>query len=56
MKVQELHDQPKVERDANGEVIPPCIGVKHWWYYVTPRALKCKKCGAIKYAPAGRPR
>lgn len=36
--------------NRTGEVIPACIGVKHWWYYVRPMVLKCKTCGAIKVA------
>lgn len=27
----------------------PCYG-KHWWYWVRPMVLKCKRCGRIKRA------
>lgn len=22
----------------------------HWWYWVLPSVLKCKRCGRLKYA------
>jgi hypothetical protein len=31
------------------ELDPVCL-TKHWWYYVRPRVLKCKRCGALKTA------
>jgi hypothetical protein len=29
----------------------PCFG-RHWWFYIRPTILKCKRCGLVKYAPA----
>jgi hypothetical protein len=49
MKVAEMVPKPREQRDSRtGEVIPPCIGRKHWWCYVRPMVLMCKHCGAVK--------
>ncbi len=55
MKISDMlgkpHDprEPRQERDGRtGEIIPACIGRKHWWYYVGHNWLKCKHCGAVK--------
>lgn len=48
-------DEPQAkreERDANDEIVPACVGVKHRWAYVRPSVMKCTKCGQVKYAPA----
>lgn len=42
-------DREQKERDRE-ERPAECIGRKHWWYYVSSYALKCKHCGALKVA------
>lgn len=50
MKVSEAFEQkPREQRDARtGEVIKPCVGRQHWWFYRTQRLQECKHCGAIR--------
>jgi hypothetical protein len=47
-----------VDVDANGEVIPACVGRRHWWYLIRPNVYRCKHCenhgkSVIKYQPGG---
>jgi hypothetical protein len=46
--------QPAKPTEQTGPNRPPeagCIGTTHFWYYATARTLRCKKCGAVRYAP-----
>jgi hypothetical protein len=44
-RVDEMLRSPR-----GSEPSTPCVD--HWWYYVRPNVLKCKRCGALKCAPA----
>jgi hypothetical protein len=50
MKIAEaFQPKPRVDRDARtGEVIKPCVGVKHWWFYRTASVQECKHCGQFR--------
>ena len=51
MKVSEMAEKPREQRDPRtGEIIPACTGRQHWWYIVHQSGLmKCKHCNAVKF-------
>ena len=65
MKLNTIFEKPepvetsaRIEKDANGEINPACVGRRHWWVLIRPSVYRCKFCEAagknvIKYQPGG---
>lgn len=58
MKISEAflrrRDDPPAVRESRdgrtGELIQPCVGVRHHWEWIRPQVLKCVHCQQIRMA------